>query len=104
METEYIEKQEAISLDPPERYERKYQTMNLDDAYEAGWDDALGEIRDLPPADVRPMVPGEWLNKERVGFGSIEAECSNCGRRMIFNNAWMCCPWCMADMRSGDAK
>lgn len=58
----------------------------------------------LPPAAVRPVVRGRWINKERVGFGSVEAECSNCGRRMIFNNAWICCPWCMADMSGGDTE
>lgn len=65
---------------------------------------AVDDLKCLPPADVRPVIRGRWINEERVGFGSVEAECSNCGRRMIYNPAWICCPWCMADMRGGDAE
>lgn len=67
-------------------------------------EDTLYIIDALPPADVQPVIRGRWINEERVGFGSVEAECSNCGRRMIYNPAWICCPWCMADMRDGDAE
>ena len=65
---------------------------------------AAAILDEVPPADVRPVIRGRWINEERVGFGSVEAECSNCGRRMIYNPAWRCCPWCMADMRGGDAE
>lgn len=66
---------------------------------ETDFDYVYSRMAEIPPADVRPVVRGRWINEERVGFGSFEAECSNCGRRLIFNSAWMCCPWCMADMR-----
>lgn len=51
-----ISRQAAIDLEPPERYERQYQTMNLDDAYESGWYDAQAGISQLSPANVRPVV------------------------------------------------
>lgn len=89
---EYIEKQaaiEAINSVPAGNWSSKRYA---------------GELERIPPADVRPVIRGRWINEERVGFGSVEAECSNCGRRMIYNPAWRCCPWCMADMRGGDAK
>ena len=72
----------------------------------ADWLEELQEFKRVgaTPADVRPVIRGRWINEERVGFGSVEAECSNCGRRMIYNPAWRCCPWCMADMRGGDAE
>lgn len=53
---EYIER-EAAMLTPvlPKAY-RQYQTGNLDDAYECGWDDALHNLKSLPAADVAPVV------------------------------------------------
>lgn len=34
----------------PKEY-RTYQTANLDDAYEAGWNDALENLRNIPAAE-----------------------------------------------------
>ena len=96
---EYIEKQAAQDA-------IKREWDGCGGQYEA-WaiiKDTCDAIDELPPADVRPVIRGHWTNEERVGFGSVEAECSNCGRRMIHNPAWICCPWCMADMQGGDAK
>lgn len=81
-----------------------YSGHNPDDEFSKGVDFVLDLLDSKPPADVRPVIRGRWINEERVGFGSVEAECSNCGRRMIYNPAWICCPWCMADMRGGDAE
>lgn len=54
METKYIEKQAAATIPVLPKEHRKYQTMNLDDAYENGWCDALECVEKLPPADVVP--------------------------------------------------
>lgn len=53
---EYIER-DAAMLTPvlPKEY-RQYQTENLDDAYEQGWLDALGNLKNAPAADVEPVV------------------------------------------------
>lgn len=80
---EYIEKQEAITIPVmPKRY-RKYQTMNLDDAYEAGWDDALICIEKIRPADVRPVVLckdcdlwNEWDSSGRESLGTYRCSCA----------------------------
>ena len=121
-----ISRQAAIDLEPPERYERQYQTMNLDDAYESGWYDAQAGISQLPPADVRPVVRGkwEWRRRHRGGFRRVTGEddfgvshtitvdqryviddpyCPFCGKlnESVFLNF---CPNCGADMRGGDAE
>ena len=103
MEIEFIEKQAAI-----EALGEEPEVWSTDNEWDMGaqeqWRFDHAAIKAILPADVRPVVRGRWINKERVGFGSVEAECSNCGRRMIFNNAWICCPWCMADMSGGDTE
>lgn len=100
--SEYIDRQAAIDAlgEEPEIWcetDEEAATRNQ-------WERDKVAIEAVPPADVRPVIRGCWINEERVGFGSVEAECSNCGRRMIYNPAWICCPWCMADMRGGDAE
>jgi len=114
---DYISKQAAIDLEPPERYERQYQTMNLDDAYESGWYDAQAGISQLPPADVRPVVRGRWeMDSDGI------PHCTECGyvapqRLFLQLQSFACttqfimsnyCPDCGsyngADMRGGDAE
>lgn len=53
---EYISRQAAMTISPLPKHHREYQVMNLDDAYEAGWLDALDNLKNIPPADVRPVV------------------------------------------------
>ena len=72
---EYIEKQEAATIPVLPKEYRKYQTMNLDDAYENGWYDALECVEKLPPSDVKPGA--------------------------LMNIRWNYCPNSGADMRGG---
>lgn len=58
----------------------------------------VDRVNEIKPADVRPVIRGRWINEERVGFGSSEAQCSCCGRRMIYKPQWKFCPWCGATM------
>lgn len=52
MASEYIRREAAMALEaPPKRY-RRYQTDNLDDAYEQGWEDALASLGYEPAADA----------------------------------------------------
>ena len=44
-----IRRQDAITIPILPKEHRKYQTMNLDDAYELGWLDCQKYIEDLPP-------------------------------------------------------
>ena len=53
---EYIDKQAATAYAPLPRELREYQTANLDDAFEYGYDFAIGQIDAIPAADVRPVV------------------------------------------------
>lgn len=92
----YMER-DAAMLTPilPKEY-RQYQTENLDDAYEQGWLDALGNLKNAPAVDVVPVVHGRWLDNEDYMFCSIcgiqwnycdnDTEtfnyCPNCGAKM----------------------
>lgn len=97
---EYIERKSAMLLpELPKKY-RHYQTDNLDDAYEQGWDDALCCLEHIPAADVAPVVHGRWVSishklarvcsvcnrDEPYKFADIDADvydyCPNCGARM----------------------
>ena len=58
---------------------------------------AIGAIHDVPAADVRENVRGEWVPKGRWYC------CSECGHDMIFTGTFddekRYCSWCGADMR-----
>ena len=54
-------------------------------------------LKDIPPADVRPVVRGEW-----IGDGDCII-CSNCKTAYTFMGSNFC-PNCGADMRGGDAE
>jgi rubrerythrin len=95
---EYIEKQAATMIPVLPKEHRKYQTMNLDDAYENGWYDALECVEKIPPADVRPVVRGRWIPFTSEAAGDIWY-CSACG--IGFAHHMNFCPHCGADMRGG---
>ena len=94
---EYIEREAAMLLPELPKEYRHYQTDNLDDAYEQGWDDALCCLEHIPAADVAPVVHGKW----EASGGLLE--CQNCGE--IYSTlggnegkAWDYCPDCGARM------
>ena len=79
---EYIDKTVALSIHEPLKSNRYYQTNNLDDAYEQGWDEALSYIEKIPAADVAPVIYGRWINITRFNDGErIIATCSRCKDR-----------------------
>ena len=47
---------DATSAFPTPKENREYQTSNLDDAYDKGWDDCQSYIYTLPPIDAIPVV------------------------------------------------
>lgn len=51
-------------------------------------------IDDIPTADVRENVRGEWIYLD----GLNTFECSVCGRQMV-RNIFDYCPWCGAYLR-----
>lgn len=78
---EYIEKQAAID------------ELCYVDEYNSR---SIATIRAMKPADVRPVVRGEW-----IGDGDCII-CSNCKTAYTFMGSNFC-PNCGADMRGGDA-
>ena len=58
-------------------------------------------IIDLPPADVVPVVHGEW---ERIPYSFVGGyRCSRCGQKTM-ENFWLYCPNCGARMIYGKRK
>lgn len=111
MATEYIEKQTAIK-ELCETYEHEYPTAS------GAFDEYATRIvpnvlRNLPPADVRPVVRGKWVWLSST-YDRIPCEmrywCSICHHETILHSNEMSHPWerfcpnCGADMRGGDAE
>ena len=67
--------------------------------YAEGWNAAVGIIEAAPPAEVRPVVRGEWIMCNNACI------CSNCGNPVAFKlmpDGWHVgdfCTKCGADMR-----
>ena len=105
---EYIDKTAALSIREPPKSNRYYQTNNLDDAYEQGWDEALSYIEKTPTADVAPVVHGKWVTtSEEVFPGSSQFLCyshkhEECGFQYVGlnGNEYNYCPKCGAKMDS----
>ena len=51
-----IDAESAMSTPVLPKEYRNYQTDNLDDAYERGWEDALGNLKNAPTVDAVPVV------------------------------------------------
>ena len=61
-------------------------------------------IRNIPSADVQPVVHGEWVDGGVDGVGACGIEyrynkCSVCGYEYSFPMKYKFCPNCGADMR-----
>lgn len=59
------------------------------------WDSAINAIRNVPAADVAPVVHGRWIEK-MAPYGGRYFECSNCGAHENIHTAikgyycWRC--------------
>ena len=97
--TEYIERKIALSIREPSKSDRHYQTYNLDDAYEQGWDDALCCIETIPVADVAPVRHGRWLcvDTDTEQFFL----CNRCKKKEYWESNY--CPNCGCRMDGGDS-
>lgn len=95
---EYIDKAVALSMREPPKSNRYYQTNNLDDAYEQGWDEALSCIEKISAADVAPVVHGRWIMHDDE-FG-LTCECSACHIETMGDGNY--CPNCGAKMDGGN--
>lgn len=95
-----IDRQAAITIPVMPIEHRKYQTFNLDDAYEQGWIDCQDCIKELPSEEPK-QKKGEWIDYSGDGY----VECPFC------HSATNCegnkyelhyCFSCGADMRGDD--
>lgn len=70
--SELINKLDATTIPVMPKEYRKYQTMNLDDAYEQGWNDMQRCIEELPSAKPEPhwILISEKLPDIKEGYCS----------------------------------
>lgn len=67
----------------------------------------LWELRDVPAADVVPVVHGRWDDSGRYTFpsGNAAVRCTNCGCALTESeyhlNNWNYCPVCGSKMDGG---
>ena len=106
MNDDTISRKAAISIPLMPKEHRKYQTMNLDDAYDEGWGDYQACIAIMPSAERR----GQWI--EEYSANHFQAKCSACGESTLYGitydlegNAYYMnyCPNCGARM-DGEEK
>ena len=103
MKSEYIERKAAMTVPVLPKEYRTYRTANLDDAYEAGWNDALENLQNIPAEDVLPVECGTWIEDHdylkcpRCGvmlqrdfpffdIGKWKNFCPNCGIRLCLED------------------
>lgn len=107
MTDEYIRREAATAYTPLPKHLREYQTGNLDDAFEYGYDYAKDQLEAIPAADVRPVVRGEWRFKEGDGEtcsdGWVCSACS-CGfhTHVPYFEDFNFCPNCGAVMKGAE--
>ena len=71
-----ISRQAAQAVKVLPKCYREYNTNNLDDAYEKGWEDAMLSLNALSTID--PVKHGKWELHEYPD-GYYHTECSECG-------------------------
>ncbi len=112
---EYIEKEAAIK-------DAEFIRTYLNDLHDGGWleitnvdwrvlTDMIDDVEDIPPANVKPVVRGEWIDGGWEGDKAFQidgrgncwhvSKCSVCGfkKKGAKSNY---CPNCGADMRKDD--
>ena len=79
--SDLISRQDAITIPVTPKEDREYQTHNLDDAYEYGWEDLQEMIEQLHTIDAIPIKwIKNWLNNCNPG--------ENCVENLLFE--WEC--------------
>lgn len=80
--SDLISRQAAITIPIPPKWNRKYLTTNLDDAYELGWDDCQKCVEALPAAqpeieermsETEQNVPNDDFISRKGAIDAIEA-------------------------------
>lgn len=100
--TGYIRLEDAI-----EQFQKQYDLLS-DDYYtphRSGIADCIEILKDIPAADVRPVVRGKWVTYRPDCRPVCNWKCSACSYDFGFGVQpnWNFCPNCGADMREVDA-
>lgn len=76
--------------------------------------DSIYEVKRIPPADVKPVVRGEWMEPEgsecvhafagEVSISLPSKKCSVCGHLAVTFPKSNFCPNCGADMRKEEEE
>ena len=78
-----------------------YSGHTPDDDFSKGIDFVLDLLDSKPPADVKPVVRGKWIPKDKI-FEGIPFECSICGEEtretVMGKPRFNYCPMCGAMM------
>lgn len=100
--TEYIEREKAI---------KKFENYRADCENEGYietaqvFEDCVGELRDIPAADVAPVVHSQWIEgSENFTCGNYNAECRKCHANIRWDGCdedFNYCPNCGAKMDGG---
>ena len=82
-----------------------YSGHTPDDEFSKGVDFVLDLLDSKPPEDVKPMVRGRWISKDKI-FGGIPFACSNCGEEtrdtVMGKPRFRFCPMCGAMLGESD--
>lgn len=73
-------------------YIERQAVIELFDAYKWQGQICIDAVKELPTADVAPVVHGRWIRSDFIGFS-----CSIC-QKMIVSSATDFCPYCGAKM------
>ena len=102
MTDEYIRKVDAVDTVPKERI------VEYMDEFGAGYNscrnDILGSIESLTPADVAPVVHGEWIEIKNHNNTTIALRCNKCRQSPKHAIRSRFCPNCGAKMDGGDER
>lgn len=91
---DYIKRSDALAWNPDSKDDRKYDTLNLDDAYELGYEDKLKQIEKIPATDVVKVVRcrdcKRWWVDKISGLGVMFGYCENVRPRKLTTGSWFC--------------
>ena len=118
---EYIDREKATEiikekqkeLCPVGRYGRNYVYGSDREKYDV-WEDIIDAVRNIPAADVAPVVHGKWTDKGWDGDFSWKIDgrgncwrvitCSNCCHNLCGTSKTKFCPNCGAKMDREDEE
>ena len=94
-----ISRKAVMSIPLMPRWHRKYQTCNLDDAYDEGWGDYQACVSQVPPAKLWIPV-SERLPEISDHIDDMVIVCDSEGKIRFdaYNNGWCYCPRVVAWM------